>query len=293
MKRTLTIIAVLICIATLCTSVHATSYSSDKVLEQIRLHISEEDIEFLEITPFDGNNSYDTFEGKPIIKRYNRIYWDCSHLSVNEIIDYAKSDYIPAYYIVFDSLYTVLRVNETGNISVSQTDYENSAPTYVEDIRNQTVNATFCGTQCSVEKIVCFEDFSITGAAVYYITDKGNFVKFYDTKDSDAVEFSESDYRKIAYSYMLYLIDHATDENGNVQNVYGQPRFMYFLENIYDPNSEVILPSTPPEIDIQIPLETTPEEQPKTGCAAFSFALPAFSALLSAPIIIFIRKRKL
>lgn len=68
-----------------------------------------------------------------------------------------------------------------------------------------------------VNNIFCFDSLnSHTGAAVYLITDNGVFVKYYEQSTSEAVCYSEEDFRLFMSEYYHFLTscEHNYNENG-------------------------------------------------------------------------------
>ena len=68
---------------------------------------------------------------------------------------------------------------------------ENPMPKYLQDIISGTAVQSFSGQEFVVENIICFDAInSHRGAVLIFETDNGRFIRYYEYRDSDAVEFT-------------------------------------------------------------------------------------------------------
>lgn len=74
--------------------------------------------------------------------------------------------------------------------------------TYLQDIMDGTVRQSFLGREYEIQNILCIDGTTNhDGAVVYYITDGGTFVRYYQDQVSSAVELTMEDFCAKATDY--------------------------------------------------------------------------------------------
>lgn len=107
---------------------------------------------------------------------------------------------------------------------------ENPMPKYLQDIISGTAVQSFSGQECVVENIICFDAInSHSGAVLIFETDNGRFIRYYEYRDSDAVEFTWDSFIQLASGYEEYLLSTAYDAFGNPSG--GNPTFSSYANN--------------------------------------------------------------
>lgn len=107
---------------------------------------------------------------------------------------------------------------------------ENPMPKYLQDIISGTAVQSFSGQECVVENIICFDAInSHSGAVLIFETDNGRFIRYYEYRDFDAVEFTWDSFIQLASGYEEYLLSTAYDAFGNSSG--GNPTFSSYANN--------------------------------------------------------------
>lgn len=170
-----------------------------------------------------------SIEGNPIIPVYYAPLCGSDGYDFESYKEFAQKTYKKdcCDYIVFDAekIYRIRvgdelnpsMVSNVGLNSYTIQDDPSFVPNYIADIKKMSLNQTICGVDCTVNDIICINNYpSYHGTAVYIFTDKGNFVKYYDNQNVDkATEYSEKDFLAFYKEYVEYLRDTAYDEEGN------------------------------------------------------------------------------
>ncbi|MBE6661531.1 MAG: hypothetical protein E7605_09050 [Ruminococcaceae bacterium] len=182
------------------------------------------------------NDSLNNFSlnDRPAIKIYNELYWEYAGSSITDIVSHAELVSHIFDYEVFDDENIRLRSFErNGNVSIGISSVPPSL-NYVNDIKETYSTPKILNQRCTINQIFCFDGFtSHMGAAVYYCTDRGIYVKYYADEYTPGVWFSEQDYQKYAVDYYNYLIspENNYDENGNALGG-GQMPFLTYIDSI-------------------------------------------------------------
>lgn len=179
-----------------------------------------------------------SFDGAPMLRVYNSVFWEYSHKPLDELLAEAERvesarDY--SFYAVFDGdpIKICVSKKDDGTVMIYKAAVlTDDIATFFTDIADLSGVTELGGVSCTMQNIYCFDStHSYLGATVYLKTDKGVFVKYYDDERSQGVLFTESEFRKYAEEYHAYLIsyEHNYDEDGNP--LVGNPSFCEFLES--------------------------------------------------------------
>ena len=165
----------------------------------------------------DSRLSDFSLNDSPVIKIYNEMYWDYAGASIDEIVFRAESSSNIFDYEVFGDENIRLRSFEKeGKVTIGISPV-NSSLNYINDIMATHRETEIKGQPCTINAIFCFDGFtSQMGAAVYYCTDQGVYVKYYESEHTTGNWFTEQGYQFYAVKYYNYLIspENNYDENG-------------------------------------------------------------------------------
>jgi len=230
-------------------TVHAKSNSASIINEDIanllKKQFNEHEMEILLTEEYYKTATGMTKEvvaNKPILKIHPYIYWELSDESANTILDLREKT--EGRYIIFGEKIEQIGVGlENGEMKIGMVTPFEVIPTYLTDIQNMDVNTEICQTACTVEEIVCFNGLSSRdGVAVYLITDKGTFIKYYRNKTSNAVEFTEEDFKVYAKNYYEYITAYENNYNEKGEPINGGTvDFTDFIKTKYPyvPNNNI------------------------------------------------------
>lgn len=116
--------------------------------------------------------------------------------------------------------------------SIDKERYASVIPTYISDIT--ALSESFVTDEnCAIEGIYCFDgDTSHQGIAVYLKTDKGVFVRYYETSTSEAILFTEEEFRLKGRAYYDYITSYGYNYNENGEALGGGSiSFLTFIQN--------------------------------------------------------------
>jgi competence protein ComGC len=243
MKKLIMSILLMISILLLSIPAYATENSQDtdlsmdeKLVSVLKNQLSADEYEILNNKDlYNKNNEFlkdFSLEDKPVI----RIYWeDFWGFSMNELIDVANARNYKAYAVLDDEYVLLKIVFQDGTPTIiGKVDAEPTLPNYLADLKMMTAETEILGQQCKIENVYCFDTLSMyLGTAVYYCTDQGVFVKYYDYEDalsSTGFWFAEQDFNFYSEAYADYLAATAYDENGVGLNGRGTG-FLEYIEN--------------------------------------------------------------
>lgn len=158
-----------------------------------------------------------SIDNEPIIKIYNVVYWEFSNMNLDEILLIAEQAKTFDY-VALNQDVRLRKIISTDNISIGISS-EQSSLNYVDDIRKITSDFEILNKQCKILNIYCFDGFtSLQGASVYFVTDQGIYIRYYENKHSEGVWFEEKQYKKYASDYYEYI---SSPENN--YNEFGEP----------------------------------------------------------------------
>ena len=168
----------------------------------------------------DSLKNYD-LAGKPTVAIYNHVYWDLSDKPLEEIASAARKSGSVDYVVLTDD--TLLRITqyadaETGAYTLGiRTDMAGWNFGWVHDLLITEIKNNFGEGDCTIKQVYCFDDSSSRmGILVYFVTDNGNYVKYYRGPDSVEVVHTEEEFRSCAKYYYedlaSFVNGHAPDE---------------------------------------------------------------------------------
>ena len=175
---------------------------------------------------------------QPIVKIYDEFYWNKSHLPLEDLLDASKNE--DSDYIIFDKSPMRIRKAFTGgiyNCVLLTMSRESDDVNFINDIQNMEANTDILGQSCKISNIVVFDGYtSFSGAALYVISDKGVFVKYYKDQKDEGSWFKEDDYRNWAKEYYEYLTSDEVNIGKNGEPMGG--RTNSFLDIVKAHNEE-------------------------------------------------------
>lgn len=263
MKKFLSI--ALICASLLTVFGIAVSASSANDRAPISSQLSSEQLALIQNTDlYDDSMEGISVKDQTVVIVYNRLFMEYAGLSPDELVKKASAS-IPPDYLLFESytrIQTLQKNDGQMSIFVRQTYTPNTLPTYLKDLASSDgKSCTILGKTRTIANVICFDGTaSYDGIAVYYMTDTNEtFVRYYDSRTSNAAEFTLADYQKYAVAYNNYLTsdEHNYDENGNL--LYGDSiPFTQFIQSEELMNAEYhhygrdyYLQSSEPEFPIE------------------------------------------
>ena len=193
----------------------ATSISS-QISSEVRSLLNNTDL-------YDDSMEGISVKNQTVVIVYNRLFMEYAGLSPDELVKKASAS-IPPDYLLFESytrIQTLQKDDGQMSIFVRETYTPNTLPTYLKDLASSDgKSCTILGKTRTIANVICFDGTaSYDGIAVYYVTDTNEtFVRYYDSRTSNAVEFTLADYQKYGVAYNNYLTsdEHNYDENGNL-----------------------------------------------------------------------------
>ena len=101
----------------------------------------------------------------------------------------------------------------------------------MRDLLRVREKTTILGVRCTVENVVLSNTCDPTpGVILYYETDRGTFVRFYPLKNAEGEWFTLDDFTAYAGSYVQYLLDNVSNEDG--EPLTGQMAFREYLDAV-------------------------------------------------------------
>lgn len=168
---------------------------------------------------FDESMQGLDFLNKPVIKCYTEHLWGEFENGLQSAVSHGENAVMEPYYIVFDTqTYKIGRWTDNGVERAVVLDTYTKLPRYLKDIQLLDSEIKTDSSKHTIENIVCFDmSHSFFGIVVYLVTDGGNIVKYYEDETSEAVVFSEEEFKLRAKKYYDFLIspENNYDENGN------------------------------------------------------------------------------
>lgn len=164
--------------------------------------------------------NYD-LSGKPTVA-YNHVYWDLSDKPLGgDRVSAARQSGSVDYVVLTDD--TLLRITqyadaETGAYTLGiRTDPAGGNFRWLCDLFITEIKNNFGEGDCTIKQVYCFDDSSFRmGILVYFVTDNGNYVKYYRGPDSVEVVHTEEEFRSCAKYYYedlaSFVNGHAPDE---------------------------------------------------------------------------------
>ncbi len=215
-----------------------TSMDADVVL-LINNQLSEEEISIFKNSD-NPDIEFSELSNYPILNVFNSPFYysqigETLDILLSSVKEDSKKLHNSTYIALDDTPYllkTFTKDNKT-TISVTESYQSSEIPNYILDIMALTKELTVVD-KCNLQGVYCFDGSSShQGCAVYLRTDKGVYVKYYESSASKAILFSENEFRAYASEYYEYLVsdDNNYDEDGE-PIVGGTKSFLSFVESI-------------------------------------------------------------
>lgn len=205
----------------------------------------------LELLPEDYS-----IEGKPVLTVFNTISWRyAAYPQLEEGIALA-CEKAALRYVVWDDTLMLIRkssVQKQYIVCTYDTVFD-TVHTYVKDIASGSVEQYFLGNKHTIENIICFDGANNHQAIiVYYITDGGTFVRYYEDMTADAIEYTFEEFQPYAAAYYALITSYEYNYNEKGQALYGGGvSFSEFMAN-------------PEKYQVPVTNDTTEMTQPSPG----------------------------
>ena len=216
MKKILIIMLLMLYIISLDFSVYAVNSNERIEMDEGVENILSSQLTSEEVLAFKNTENYDETLGSVnlseyvMLRKYRSAYWELANVSLSERlqkVNSAESGYASSDYFVFAETPFVISKSNNGISSViginNVYDY---VPIYISDIQNMNISAIMNGKKREVKEIYCFDGSSShEGILVYFQTNSGIYVKYYEDWNSEAVLFSEEQFVEYASAYYEYI----------------------------------------------------------------------------------------
>ena len=108
---------------------------------------------------------------------------------------------------------------------------------YVKDLLALKATVSIMGKESKIKNVYLWDAFSSHfGAAVIYITEDGDFIKYYPSETAEPVTMSYSAFQIFAKAFYEYKQAHNYDANG--EPLYDGQGFITFVNDIYPSSKE-------------------------------------------------------
>ena len=245
-KLSITILISLIMIIVLCSNTYADTETKGKefimdtnIISIINSQLTDTEISELKDSGIPELAADEQFRSEtPVLKIYNELFTSKVgeplelRLAEAEAIN-SKASY--TNYVILNAMpYMICRMNNdtNQNVFIDKECYASSIPTYISDIMALSKNF-FVEKDCVLEGIYCFDaDTSYQGIAVYLKTDQGVYVRYYENSTSEAILFTEDEFRFRAGAYYNYLTSYENNYNEKGEALGdGSMSFLSFIQN--------------------------------------------------------------
>ena len=245
-KLSITILISLIMIIVLCSNTYADTETKGKefimdtnIISIINSQLTDTEISELKDSGIPELAADEQFRSEtPVLKIYNELFTSKVgeplelRLAEAEAIN-SKASY--TNYVILNAMpYMICRMNNdtNQNFFIDKECYASSIPTYISDIMALSKNF-FVEKDCVLEGIYCFDaDTSYQGIAVYLKTDQGVYVRYYENSTSEAILFTEDEFRFRAGAYYNYLTSYENNYNEKGEALGdGSMSFLSFIQN--------------------------------------------------------------
>ena len=226
MKKTILLIISIVLILSIGIPLCSAADVSTEWYGILNKHITEDELVTLNNAElYNGTMEGIVIGDKPIVKVYNNVPWETAHLPLADIVQntYEQAEHrngVFDYFILSDEIVRVQIYQNDGAVIVCRSPRRPTA--YATDISNMSTDMEISGIQCRINDIYCFDGFSsMAGALVYLVTDKGVYVRYYESSASEgSIWYTEEEFRKYAEAYYEYIssYEHNYDEDGNALN---------------------------------------------------------------------------
>ena len=245
--RQLTMILIsIVLVALLCVNAFAENEIQDKkwnmdtrVVSLINGQLSNAELSVLKASGIPELVADGQFRSEyPVLKIYHELFTPKVGEPLETRLVEAEASYTQVNYTEYVQLNTkpyrirVMNQNSNPSVFIDRECYSSTIPTYIADMME--LSETFITEDtCVLEGIYCFDaENSHQGIAVYLKTDKGVYVRYYENSLSEAILFTEADFRTWAGAYYQYLISDENNYNENGEAVGGgNMSFLSFMQN--------------------------------------------------------------
>lgn len=245
-KQSIMILISFVMVALLCVNAFADNETQDKefimdtnIISIINGQLSDTEISALKASGIPELAADEQFRSEsPVLKIFNELFSPQvgepleTRLAEAEAMN-SKASY--TNYIILNATPYMIRMmhNDTDkNVSIDRECYASAIPTYISDI--MALSKIFVTEKnCVLEGIYCFDaDTSHQGIAVYLKTDIGVYVRYYENSTSEAILFTEDEFRFKAGAYYNYLTSYENNYNENGEALGGGSiSFLSFIQN--------------------------------------------------------------
>lgn len=155
---------------------------------------------------------------------------------LEEILIYAEQTCLPSYRYYYAVLVddTVIGVEHYSKPTDSTKSLGLSAPidrSWLARLFSTKVQSDFLGENYTIKEVYCFDNFwNGQGGEIYYVTDRGTFVKHYSFYNAEPLVFSEDEFQIYIERYNQYCDEHHHDLNG--ETLIGGITFAEFYNNM-------------------------------------------------------------
>ncbi len=161
-------------------------------------------------------------ENKAVITIYEsgEIFNLLQRSAANVLVKSSEDKVYPIRYAILEEQnISFLKFNRMSNEITTDTAISENSP-FLRDILKNGSNQTFSGKAVNVTDIfVIYSKANTGGVAVYYITNNGAYIRFYDSlNNTDYCEYTEAELIKYAKKYYDYITSYEFnhDEDGNL-----------------------------------------------------------------------------
>ena len=230
-KMIICLIALSLCVGMLCTTACASPEEGSLLELLIEMPYAGGIVPELNPDYFPAKLKDYSVEGKPILVTFNTNGWYyAAQPELDAAIDEACREGAIDY-MVLDEM--PVRICKLTTREEYHSPVFDEIPVYISDIMNGSVKQAFCGDEYTIKNLICFDSASsLKGVIVYYITDGGVFVRYYENYTSQAVEFAFEKFQPYAEAYheITTSYEYNYDENGSPKT--GGISFIDFIQLI-------------------------------------------------------------
>ena len=213
------------------------TFAGDSVSSLFENSLSEADLEFLSDKENYREDAKDVdTEGTPVLKIYCALYWNLFDNGIDETLEYAEEQNAAAYVVWGEEPVRLTVLNHDGKKAITKLKGEWHRE-YIREIAEMGTSTEILGQKCTVTDIYCFEDYH-TGAAVYFITDHGVFIRYYDflyaDKYNEGIWFTEADFCEYAEGYYKFRTSYFNNYSFFFVPKGGTASFFDYIEEWHD-----------------------------------------------------------
>ncbi len=212
MKKIFVILFIITFCITLSTNIFAEE-DTKKIMNEDMVNLMKNQIDeksyqaFFDENMYSDKELYQKMKNSPIMLVYDIFSWnlDGEPYTIDEIIENRKNEIEKYYYIFAENEIICVSQNTEGHVKLKLSFTENKIPQYLLDIKNQSLETTIQGTDCTIKQIFLFEGISMpNNVFLFYITDKGTFVNCYDS-DGILDEYTYEEFQIRSKEYTEFL----------------------------------------------------------------------------------------